>query len=174
MAKRLEIDDAELVRLYLAGARAPAIARRLGCSTGTVYGRLTDAGVLRSRYSQLPYDEVIRLYTAEGWAATRIAEKYGVAARTITDGLRRNGCRFAASSSRCSQSVGRRAHDLPPTARTRSAWFGAITTSKLMVQPVAPLRFERIRRSPRKESSPSQCSNGMDLCTILGRQYVRR
>jgi predicted DNA-binding protein (UPF0251 family) len=90
--RRIEIDEVEIVRLYVEeGLRAHAIGQRLGTTAALVYDRLERAGVVRSRVARLPLDDAIRLYVDEGWSAKKIAAKFGITAPTVSKHLRNAG-----------------------------------------------------------------------------------
>ena len=89
LVQRLDLDVAEIVRLYLEeGLRGPAIARHMGCSDAVIYARLAEAGVLKTRRAPLDESTVTHMYVDVGLSAYRIGQRFCVAQQTVCRHLR--------------------------------------------------------------------------------------
>jgi transposase-like protein len=85
---------ARLVAAYRAGGRVNQLARQFGIHRLTVSSILQREGTTLRPRGIHPDDlpEVIRLYQ-DGWALARLAVKFDVSPSTVTNALRRAGCR---------------------------------------------------------------------------------
>jgi DNA invertase Pin-like site-specific DNA recombinase len=71
--RRIELDCAEVVALYRAGAPVRAIATKFGCSDGPVYRTLFEAGVRVSRKATIDPRELERLSVGERQSLVAVA-----------------------------------------------------------------------------------------------------
>lgn len=93
MSRRIEIDCAELRRLYTDEQLGiMAIAQRYGCSGTTIGNRLRACNIQArpSRFQpiDIPLGELRRLYEVEGVLLREIAGQFGVSMGTILNRLR--------------------------------------------------------------------------------------
>lgn len=86
-------DQAKVVEAYQAGDSVYDIARQFAIGRTTASAILKRHGVTL-RYKVLTDRDLsiaIRLYETDCWSLTRIAERFGVAAKTVHTALRRSG-----------------------------------------------------------------------------------
>ena len=88
---RHDPDLPELIALYAEGWTGPALARRFGCSTYTVYGRLERAGVTRRRDRRAVGRPELLDAVDAGLSATEMATRFDVSVSAVCRALAREG-----------------------------------------------------------------------------------
>lgn len=81
----VEVNTAKVAKMYEAGMSAPAIAKRYGVATITIYRHLTAAGVTMRKSgmpAEIDIDRAVRLYN-DGETLRGLAETFGVSTTTI-------------------------------------------------------------------------------------------
>lgn len=94
---RSDIDENDIVKMYLDGNSLPTIAKKYNASHPCIASRLEKLGISRRSHSEsvpnkknLPVDEIVSRYQA-GESATHLAEVLGTTTLTITRRLQQSG-----------------------------------------------------------------------------------
>jgi DNA invertase Pin-like site-specific DNA recombinase len=90
------IPEQQIIKDYLSGTKGTDIARKYGIHNTTVYNVLKRNSIDRrdsrkERRKDLPYKEIIRLYTKEKMSGETLAKIYGASVPTILKTIRRHG-----------------------------------------------------------------------------------